>query len=342
MSGIIGPSGQPVTGEHPVAHPGDGHDYTGGPIVTAFGGGHGLAASLRALRRVTSRISAIVTVADNGGSSGRLRDEFSCLPPGDLRRALAALCADDRVGRTWAEVLQARFGGEGELAGHAIGNLLIAGLWQELGDPVAGLDMVGELLGTRGRVLPMCLVPLDISAEVIGLDPLRPDETYTLTGQSTVAKTRAEVLTIHLEPENPPACPQAVEAIRDAEYLILGPGSWFTSVIPHLLVPEIADAIIESRAHKILTLNIAPADETDGFSPARHIEVLADHEPKIRFDTILADRVFAGDDTHLASYARNLGAELVEADLAARDGSARHDTLRLASAYAEIMGTVPH
>ncbi|VEI02484.1 Uncharacterised protein family UPF0052 [Acidipropionibacterium jensenii] len=313
-----------------------------GPVVTAFGGGHGLAASLRALRRVTSRITAVVTVADNGGSSGRLREEFSCLPPGDLRRALAALCADDRVGRTWAEVLQARFHGDGELAGHAIGNLLIAGLWQELGDPVAGLDMVGELLGTRGRVLPMSLVPLDISAEVIGLDPMRPDETYTLTGQSTVAKTMAEVLTVHLDPANPPACPQAVEAIRESDYLVLGPGSWFTSVIPHLLVPEIADAIIESRAHKILTLNIAPTEETDGFSPARHLEVLAEHEARIRFDTILADRGFAGEDAHLASYARNLGAELVEADLAARDGSARHDTLRLASAYAEIMGCLPH
>lgn len=328
------------------SHPGGGRltaeNYVGGPAVVAFGGGHGLAASLRALRRITSRITAIVTVADNGGSSGRLRDEFSCLPPGDLRRALAALCADDRVGRTWAEVLQARFGGDGELAGHAIGNLLIAGLWQELGDPVAGLDMVAELLGTRGRVLPMSLEPLDIFAEVIGLDPLRPDETYTLSGQATVAKTRAEVLTVRLEPERPPACRQAVEAIGGADYLVLGPGSWFTSVIPHLLVPDIADAIIASRAHKILTLNIAPAEETDGFSPARHLEVLAEHEPRIRLDTILVDRAFGGGDAHLASYAHSLGAELVQADLAVRDGSARHDTLRLASAYAEIMDCLPH
>ena len=124
------------------------------PVVTAFGGGHGLAVSLRALRRLTDQLTAVVTVADNGGSSGRLRDEFDILPPGDLRRALAALCADDRLGRTWAEVLQARFNGTGELAGHAIGNLLIAGLWQELGDPVSGLDMVGQLLDVRGRVLP--------------------------------------------------------------------------------------------------------------------------------------------------------------------------------------------
>lgn len=329
-------------------HPDDGFglrraavDRSPRPAVTAFGGGHGLAASLRALRRVTDRITAVVTVADNGGSSGRLRDEFDCLPPGDLRRALAALCADDFVGRTWAEVLQARFRGAGELAGHAIGNLLIAGLWQELGDPVAGLDMVAELLGTRGRVLPMSLSPLDICAEVVGLDPMRPDESYTLTGQATIAKTRAEVLKVRLEPPTPAACPQALEAIAASDVLVLGPGSWFTSVMPHLLVPEIVDAMLASDALKVLTLNIAPADETDGFSAARHLEVLAEHEPRVRFDVILADRSFADQDTHLASFARNLGAEIVSADLALRDGTARHDPLRLASAYAEVMGCQP-
>lgn len=311
------------------------------PTVTAFGGGHGLAVSLRALRRLTDRITAVVTVADNGGSSGRLREEFDILPPGDLRRALAALCADDYLGRTWAEVLQARFTGNGELAGHAIGNLLIAGLWQELGDPVSGLDMVGQLLGIRGRVLPMSLTPLDISAQVVGLDPNQPDEEYTLTGQSTIAKTRAEVLTVRLEPANPRACPQVLEAIRGSDNLVLGPGSWFTSVMPHLLVPEIVDAIAESSARKVLTLNVAGADETDGFSPARHLEVLAEHEPRIRFDVVLVDRGFAGQDRHLASYARNMGAEIVSADLAMRDGSARHDPLRLAAAYADIMGLQP-
>lgn len=163
---------------------------------------------------------------------------------------MAALCADDRLGRTWAEVLQARFNGTGELAGHAIGNLLIAGLWQELGDPVSGLDMVGQLLDVRGRVLPMSLTPLDISAQVVGLDPNRPDEEYTLTGQATIAKTRAEVLKVGLEPSEPDACPQVLEAIHASDNLVLGPGSWFTSVMPHLLVPQIVDAILESKARK--------------------------------------------------------------------------------------------
>jgi uncharacterized cofD-like protein len=308
------------------------------PRVVAFGGGHGLAASLSALRRVTDNLTAIVTVADDGGSSGRLRAEFDCLPPGDLRMALAALCGDDASGRTWADVLQSRFGGSGPLAGHAIGNLLIAGLWQRLGDPVAGLDMVGRLLGAKGRVLPMSAVPLEIRADVIGLDPLNPDDVSSVRGQAAVAKTQAEVRAVHLIPEDPPTCAEAVESIDAADWIILGPGSWFTSVIPHLLVPGLADAIHRTAARRILALNLEPAGETAGFTAARHIELLAEHAPGLRLDAVLADEGFAANDPHLDSFAASMGAKLVVADLAARDGSPRHDVLRLASAYAEILG----
>jgi uncharacterized cofD-like protein len=308
------------------------------PAVVAFGGGHGLSASLSALRRVTDRLTAVVTVADDGGSSGRLREELGCLPPGDLRMALAALCGDDQSGRTWADVLQYRFSSAGPLADHAIGNLLIAGLWERLGDPVAGLDMVANLLGAKGRVLPMAAVPLQIVAEVIGLDPLRPDEISTVAGQAAVAKTTAEVFAVHLVPQDPPACPESIEVVLAADWVVLGPGSWFTSVIPHLLVPRLAHAIEATAARRILTLNLEPAGETAGFSPAKHIELLAEHAPNLRLDVVLADASFAGDDPHLGSWAQSLGAELVVADLAARDGSPRHDALRLASAYAEIMG----
>ena len=138
------------------------------PSVVALGGGHGLAVSLTALRGVTTDLTAVVTVADNGGSSGRLRDEFGVLPPGDLRMALAALCGDDRWGQTWARVLQHRFASEGEMDGHSMGNLLIVTLWDLLHDHVDGLDWVAGLLGARGRVLPMALTPLDITAEVQG------------------------------------------------------------------------------------------------------------------------------------------------------------------------------
>jgi uncharacterized cofD-like protein len=308
------------------------------PRVVAFGGGHGLAASLAALRRVTDQLTAIVTVADDGGSSGRLRDELNCLPPGDLRMALAALCGDDESGRTWADVLQYRFDGSGPLSGHALGNLLIVGLWERLGDPVAGLDMIANLLGAKGRVLPMASVPLDIEADVIGLDPDKPDEVSQVRGQAKVATTAGEVCAVRLTPQDPPACLESVEVIMDADWVVLGPGSWFTSVIPHLLVPKLADAIHRTNARRILALNLEPADETAGFSAAKHIELLAEHAPDLRLDVVLADSGFAAEDVHLPAWADSLGARLVVADLAARDGSPRHDPLRLASAYAEVMG----
>ncbi|MFT3877325.1 MAG: uridine diphosphate-N-acetylglucosamine-binding protein YvcK [Propioniciclava sp.] len=307
------------------------------PAVVALGGGHGLAASLRALRRVTDRLTAVVTVADDGGSSGRLRDQFDILPPGDLRMALAALCSDDSEGRVWADVLQSRFGGEGPLAGHAIGNLLIAGIWERLGDPVAGLDMVAKLLGVRGRVLPMAAVPLEIEADISGLDPDHPDELRQVRGQARVAGSPGAVHEVRLLPADPPACPEALDAIRTADHVVLGPGSWFTSVIPHLLVPDLAEAIVSTQARRVLCLNLVPADETAGFTASHHLEVLADHAPRLRLEAILCDPSFAQDDPQLARYAAALGAELIVAPVRALDGSPRHDVNRLAVLFADLM-----
>lgn len=309
------------------------------PAVVALGGGHGLSASLSALRQLTPRLTAIVTVADNGGSSGRLREEFEVLPPGDLRMALAALCGDDEVGRAWAEVLQSRFPGEGPLGGHSIGNLLIAGLWQQLSDPVAGLDMVAAMLHVEGRVLPMAAVPLVIEADVIGVDPSLPDERGVVVGQEEVALATGEIADVRLTPANPPAVPEALAAVRDADYIVLGPGSWYSSVIPHLLVPELAEAIQTSPARRVLTLNLVPTeDETPAYTASRHIEVLAEHAPGLRWDTVVADPSFVSEDRHLATFVHSLGAELLVAPVRMRDGSARHDPLLLASVYAGIMG----
>jgi uncharacterized cofD-like protein len=309
------------------------------PAVVAFGGGHGLAASLTALRQLTHRLTAIVTVADDGGSSGRLREEFPILPPGDLRMALAALCGDDEVGRAWAEVLQSRFPGTGPLGGHSIGNLLIAGLWQQLSDPVAGLDMVGAMLHVEGRVLPMAAVPLVIEADVIGADPAAPDEVTLVVGQEAVALATGEIADVRLVPANPPAVPEALRAIQGADYLVLGPGSWYSSVIPHLLVPEIAEAIRSARGRRILTLNLVPTDdETPAYTASRHVEVLADHAPGLRLDAVVADPSFAAGDPHLATYVASLGARLVVAPVRMRDGSPRHDPHLLAAVYAGIMG----
>jgi uncharacterized cofD-like protein len=302
--------------------------------VVAFGGGHGLAASLSALRRVTPDVTAIVTVADDGGSSGRLRQEFGVLPPGDLRMALAALCGDDDWGTTWARVVQHRFGGTGELAGHAVGNLLIAGLWDLLGDPVAALDWVARLLRVTGRVLPMAAVPLDIVAAVEGADPAAPNALSHVRGQSAVALTPGRVRSISLVPADPPAVPDAVAAVLEADWVVFGPGSWFSSVLPHLLVPSLATALRLTHARKLVALNLVPQPgETEGFSPHRHLEVLADHAPSLSFDVVLADSAaVAGAEQELAKAADLLGASLLLADVAAGDG-ARHDPVRLAAAY---------
>ena len=306
--------------------------------VVALGGGHGLAASLAALRHVVDDLTAVVTVADNGGSSGRLRREFGVLPPGDLRQALAALCGDDDWGRTWASVLQHRFASSGEMDQHAAGNLLIVTLWELLGDHVDGLDWVGRLLGAQGRVLPMAVTPLDIIATVQGADPSAPTTMSTVRGQVEVASTHGRVVAVRLEPENPPACPEALAAVAAADWVVLGPGSWFTSVIPHLLVPELRTALVDSDARKIVTVNLEPqAGETDGFSPETHLEVLCAHAPELKLDVVLADRRSVVDHDQLDTVAASLGADLVVADLAVGDGTPRHDPEKLAIAYAGIL-----
>ncbi|MFF3562943.1 uridine diphosphate-N-acetylglucosamine-binding protein YvcK [Streptomyces sp. NPDC002574] len=306
------------------------------PKVVALGGGHGLAATLSALRRITQDLTAVVTVADDGGSSGRLRQEMGVLPPGDLRKALAALCGDDDWGRTWSKVVQHRFVSHGDLHGHAVGNLLIVALWEQLGDPVAALEWVGRLLGAHGRVLPMSGVPLELTATVRGHDPEKPDDISTVHGQATVALTPGEVMEVQLVPNDPPAVPEAVQSVLDADWVVLGPGSWFSSVIPHLLVPDLVSALMETRARKVLALNLAPQPgETEGFSPQRHLEVLARHAPKLTIDVVLADDAAVPDRGSLIEAAERLSGTVELARVAAPDGP-RHDPELLAAAFDRI------
>ena len=265
--------------------------------VVALGGGHGLGATLRALRRCVVRapggieITAVVTVADNGGSSGRLRREFSLLPPGDLRMAMAALLdrPDPPVGAStappvggdgWEPLLQHRFASTGPLDGHAVGNLMLAAAWQRTGDAVAGLDLLGQLLRVPGRVLPMCAVPLDIAAEVETGSAQR--DTVQVRGQAQVAVATGRIRRVWLEPADPPACSAAVDAIAAADWVLLGPGSWFTSVLPHLLVPRLRDAVTDGPARVLLALNLDPATgETAAYPAAEHLQVLRDHAPRL-------------------------------------------------------------
>jgi len=311
------------------------------PGVVALGGGHGLSASLEALRLVTDELTAIVTVADDGGSSGRLRAELGALPPGDLRMALAALAGRDDWGAAWAALAQHRFEGSGSLAGHPVGNLMITALADQLGDPVAALDMMGRLLGVAGRVLPLATEPLEIVADVVGLDPADPGAPSEVRGQVAVATTPGRVVTVHVEPPEPPACPDAVQAVMEADWAVLGPGSWFTSVIPHLLVPEMAKALSGTRARRAIALNLSPQPgETDGFSPETHLEVLAAHAPDLELDIVVADeQTVVSGLASLREAAAGFGAELVVADVACGDGTPRHDPQRLAAVYQEIFSS---
>ncbi|HLS15608.1 MAG TPA: uridine diphosphate-N-acetylglucosamine-binding protein YvcK [Beutenbergiaceae bacterium] len=298
--------------------------------VAALGGGHGLAATLRALRHVTSDVTAVVTVADDGGSSGRLRQELGVLPPGDLRMALTALCDDSDWGYTWRDVLQHRFRSEGPLDGHALGNLLIVTLWELLGNEVAGLDWVGRLLGAQGRVLPMAAVPLEIQAEVKHAS----GQQALVRGQSRVAVTSGQVQRVRLVPQEPPACAEAVASIRQADFVVLGPGSWFTSVMPHLLVPEIAEALHQTRARIVLTLNLsAQRGETEGYSAADHLRSLHDNAPDLRVDTVIADPTAIEELDDLRSCTARTAGRLLLRQVGLGDGSPYHDPLRLAAAY---------
>jgi len=203
---------------------------------------------------------------------------------------------------------------------------------------------VGRLLGTGGRVLPMAAVPLDIVAEVVGADAARPDEVSTVRGQVACASTPGQVRSITLLPPDPPAVPEAVHAVLDADWVVFGPGSWFTSVLPHLLVPELSSALHATAARRLVVLNLAPQPgETEGFSPHKHLEVLAGHAPALTVDAVLADSTAAepGNLADLEKAAAVLGARLVLADVAAADGTPRHDPRLLAGTYAEIFSELP-
>jgi len=310
--------------------------------VTALGGGHGLSASLQALRLVTDDLTAVVTVADDGGSSGRLREEFGVLPPGDLRMALSALCDDSGWGYLWRDVLQHRFAGEGPLAGHPVGNLLIVALWQLLEDPADGLRVVGELLGAQGRVLPMSDDPLRIEADVV--DPVDGSRS-TVHGQGQVATTTHRVESVRLLPAAPRANPEAVKAVLDADWVVLGPGSWFTSVCPHLLVPELADAVQRTAARRCVTLNLeAGGTETVGYRAEQMLEVLVDLAPRLRLDAVVVDPAAVDDLAALEAVAGRLGADLHVREVretAATGPAARHSPLRLAAAYADVFAGRP-
>lgn len=304
------------------------------PKVVCLGGGHGLAATLTAARSLTSDITAIVTVADNGGSSGRLREEFNFLPPGDLRMALAALCSSDEWGSGWADILQYRFTSDGEMNGHALGNLLLTALWDRDGDPVAGIARVGDLLKIVGRVLPMAIEPLDIEATFN-----TASGRTIVRGQVQVATAKGHIESLRLIPDAPRATPQALQAIAEAEWLTFGPGSWFSSVMPHFLLKAQLEAIEKSAAKKIVIFNLPePASEREfaGVSAEEHLELILSHLPRLHLDYAIADPSSLGEKSRLQRVVEGCGGELVVAEVAQSPGSFHHSPEKLAETFSHI------
>jgi len=285
--------------------------------VVGIGGGHGLAATLRAARLYADDISAVVTVADDGGSSGRLTRELGVPPPGDIRNCMVAL-ADDAL---LARLYQHRFR-EGALTGHTVGNLLIAALTDMTGDFAVAVEEAGRLLEIKGRVLPATTRLVRLGAHVQG---------GTVTGQVAVAQSSRPIHEAYLDPPDPPAHPGAVEAILAADQIVLGPGSLFTSLIATLLVPQIRDALIEAPASKVFVCNNRiQKGETEGFTASAHVAALASHTNSARLDAIVVQSPILEPDGVLNDLGGSLdgGARVVEADVSDRIGG--HDAAKLA------------
>jgi uncharacterized cofD-like protein len=285
------------------------------PRVVALGGGHGLAVALRALRHFAGDITAVVSVADDGGSSGRLRRDLDVPAPGDLRKALVALAGDDG----WQRVLEHRFRG-GELEGHAVGNLLLVGLAEAMDDLPAALCEAGRLIGASGRVLPATTDPVVIKAEVGGV---------AVEGQVAVAEAgrRGRIEHVELVPHDAPACPDALRAIAEADLVVLAPGSLYTSVVAVLCVPAVCDAIGRSPGRVVMVANLhTETPETDGLDGTDHLLAVLDHGARV--DTYLFDaaRGLAVDE----DVVRSRGVIPLAADLADADG-AEHDPAKLAA-----------
>jgi uncharacterized cofD-like protein len=290
-----------------------------GPSVVALGGGHGLATALRAIRRYAGSITAVVSVADDGGSSGRLRRDLGVPPPGDIRRCLVALAADDGV---WSRAFEHRFA-DGELEGHALGNLVLVGLTESMGSFPAALDEAGRLLRTVGRVLPATVEPVVLKAELTG---------EVVEGQVAVANSRG-IRRVELVPADVAATPAAIDAIGAADQIVYAPGSLYTSVLPVLCVDGLRVAVAAASARVVQVANLRPqAPETSGMDAADHLAALLAHGARV--DTFLHD---TGDGLPVdVGRLRAFDVDVVRAPVARTDGLA-HDHARLAQALCALL-----
>ena len=308
-----------------------------GPRIVAIGGGHGLATLLRGLKNSTTNLTAIVTVADDGGSSGRLRRELGILPPGDIRNCLAALSSDEAL---LAQLFQYRFpDGSPGLNGHSFGNLFISALADITGSFEEAVVESGRVLAVQGQVIPSTLKDVQLEADIVM--PQTGNE-VRISGESKIPQSPGKIRRVWLEPGNPPAFPQAIQSILNAELIVIGPGSLYTSLLPNLLVPDLADAIRSSRAYKVYVANIATqTGETDSFNLDDHVRVLDEHAGGRLFDVVIANNNFSARLPQTIQFVQGSDGKseccrIVNADLLDELHPWRHDSRKLSQKILEL------
>jgi len=311
-----------------------------GPAITVVGGGHGLSVLLRGIKQATSNVTAVVTVADDGGSSGRLRQDLGMIPPGDLRNCLVALADTEPL---MEKLFQHRFEGSSELSGHSFGNLFIAAMTQVTGDVETALKESSKVLAVKGQVLPA-------SKEFVRLDAIMEDGTV-VCGESQIPEAHKRIHRVKLYPEHAEAVQSSLDAIRNAEAIVLGPGSLYTSVIPNLLVEGIGDAICRSKAVKIYICNVmTQPGETDGYTASMHVKAIMDHAGRNAVDYVIVNSTPVPEDLK-RKYAETgaypvvvdddalnqLGVGIIKADLITSKDAIHHDPKKLCDSVMRVV-----
>ena len=325
-------------------------DSNDGLNLVAIGGGTGLSTLLAGLKRRVGQqnsnevwfrnLSAIVTVSDDGGSSGRLREELQMLPPGDIRNCMIALSEDSTL---ISRLFRHRFRGSGELGGHSFGNLFLAALTEVTGDFVEAVRLSSEVLASKGHIFPATISDVRLVAEL--------EDGTTVRGETQITASRSQIRRLRLEPEHCLPLPEALAAIRSADVITVGPGSLYTSILPNLLVSRVAKAIGDAAATRIFICNLmTQPGETDGYSARQHLDIVKQYAPEIHFDFVVVNNrliskeqteryaaegaVQIGIDDDLGDAHLNGGTEIVRADLLHKGEKVRHDSETLASLVA--------
>ena len=311
-----------------------------GPAVTVIGGGHGLSVLLRGIKDITTNVTAVVTVADDGGSSGRLREELGIIPPGDLRNCLVALADTEPL---MEKLFQHRFGGSSELAGHSFGNLFIAAMTEVTGDVEKALQESSKVLAVKGHVLPA-------STAHVRLDAVMDDGTV-VQGESRIPEVQKRIRRVQLFPEHVQPVQSALDALKHADAIVLGPGSLYTSIMPNLLIDGVAETIIKSPAVKIYICNVmTQPGETDGYTASMHVKAVLEHAGKGAIDYVLVNSRPISEEMK-AYYAERgsypvvvdedelnaLGVGFLKADIISETDVIHHDPVKLSRAVMKMV-----